>query len=60
MVFPLGMYGAAAFRMRAAIGLDAFEWLPKIVLAIALLAWSLTFLGLVHSGVRAVRRAGAS
>ena len=60
MVFPLGMYGAATFRMRAAIGLDAFEWLPKIVLAIALLAWSLTFLGLVHAGVRAVRRAGAS
>ena len=56
MVFPLGMYGAATFRMRAAIGLDAFEWLPKVVLAIALLAWSLTFLGLVHEGVRAVRR----
>ena len=60
MVFPLGMYGAATFRMRAAIGLDAFEWLPKVVLAIALLAWSLTFLGLVHAGVRAAQRARAS
>ena len=56
MVFPLGMYGAATFRMRAAIGLEAFEWLPKLVLAIALLAWTVTSLGLVLVGVRAVRR----
>ncbi len=56
MVFPLGMYGAATFRMRAAISLEAFEWLPKVVLAIALLAWSVTSLGLVLVGVRAVRR----
>ena len=56
MVFPLGMYGAATFRMRAAISLEALEWLPKVVLAIALLAWSVTSLGLVLIGVRAVRR----
>jgi tellurite resistance protein TehA-like permease len=53
MVFPLGMYGAATFRMRAAIGLEAFEWLPEVVLAIALLAWSVTFFGLAHAGARA-------
>ena len=29
LVFPLGMYGAATFRMRAAIELDALEWLPQ-------------------------------
>ena len=29
LVFPLGMYSAATFRMRAAIDLDALAWLPK-------------------------------
>ena len=29
LVFPLGMYGAATFRMRAAIELEAFGWLPE-------------------------------
>ena len=33
LVFPLGMYSAATFRIRAAIGLDALEWLPKVALA---------------------------
>ena len=56
MVFPLGMFGAATFRMRAAIALGALEWLPKVVLTIALVAWTVTFLGLVHEAVRAVRR----
>jgi tellurite resistance protein TehA-like permease len=56
LVFPLGMYGAATFRMRAAIQLDALEWLPKVAFAVALLAWTLTFVGLVHLGVTALRR----
>lgn len=59
LVFPIGMYGAATFRMRAAISLDDLEWLPQITLAGALLAWSATFVGLVHAlargAVRAVR-----
>jgi tellurite resistance protein TehA-like permease len=46
MVFPLGMYGAATFRMRSAIDLDALEWLPKLVLVVALIAWAVTFVGL--------------
>jgi tellurite resistance protein TehA-like permease len=57
LVFPLGMYGAATYRMRAAIRLDALEWLPKVTLAIALLAWTLTFVGLVHAAVSAFGRA---
>lgn len=48
MVFPLGMYGAATYRMRAAIDLDALAWLPQIELAVALTAWSVTFVGLLH------------
>jgi tellurite resistance protein TehA-like permease len=46
MVFPLGMYGAATYRMRAAIDLDALAWLPKVELAVSLTAWALTFVGL--------------
>lgn len=46
MVFPLGMYGAATYRMRAAIDLDALAWLPKVELAVSLTAWAITFAGL--------------
>jgi tellurite resistance protein TehA-like permease len=46
MVFPLGMYGAATYRMRAAIDLDTLAWLPKVELAVSLTAWTITFVGL--------------
>jgi len=46
MVFPLGMYGAATYRMNAAIDFDALAWLPKIELVVALCAWTVTFVGL--------------
>ena len=55
LVFPLGMYGAATFRMRAAIDLQELAWLPKLTLVIAVGAWALTFAGLVYT--TAVRRA---
>ena len=48
LVFPLGMYSAATFRMRAAIGLEALEWLPQLALAAAFVAWAAAFFGLVH------------
>ena len=48
MVFPLGMYGAATYRMRAAIDLAALAWLPKLELAVAFTAWAITFGGLLH------------
>jgi tellurite resistance protein TehA-like permease len=59
LVFPLGMYGAATFRMRAAIHLSALGWLPKLTLGVALAAWIATFFGLVHhAGIG--RRQGTS
>jgi len=48
LVFPLGMYGAATYRMRAATHLEALGWLPAFTLGIALVAWTITFLGLLH------------
>ena len=49
LVFPLGMYGAATFKMRSVIGLDQLGWVPKITLAVALVAWTITALGMIWS-----------
>ncbi|MCE3553571.1 tellurite resistance/C4-dicarboxylate transporter family protein [Pseudonocardia sp. RS11V-5] len=51
LVFPLGMYAVATFRMRLAIGLDLLGWLPAVVLTLALVGWAATFTGLTHRGV---------
>ncbi len=56
LVFPIGMYGAATFRMRTAITLDHLDWLPQVTLAAAMLAWSATFLGLVHTLAKGLAR----
>jgi hypothetical protein len=53
LVFPLGMYGAATFRMRSVIQLDRLEWAPKITLGVALAAWAAAFTGLAVQGGRA-------
>lgn len=49
MVFPLGMYGVATARMRAAVDLEALGWLPFLTLAVALCAWTVTFVGLAST-----------
>ena len=56
LIFPLGMYGAATFKMRAVVDLDALEWVPKITLAVALTAWTAAFAGMLVQGARAARR----
>ena len=49
LVFPLGMYGAATYRMRAATELGAaLGWLPKVAFAVALVPWAAAFAGLLH------------
>jgi tellurite resistance protein TehA-like permease len=49
LVFPLGMYAVATFRMRTAIDLSALGWVPKAALAVALTAWALAFAGLLFT-----------
>jgi len=56
LVFPLGMYGVATFKMRAVVQLDALEWAPKITFAVALVAWTAAFAGMLVQGGRALRR----
>jgi tellurite resistance protein TehA-like permease len=53
LVFPLGMYAVATFKMRLAIELGMLAWLPVVALAIALVAWAATFFGLLHHVTRA-------
>jgi hypothetical protein len=59
LVFPIGMYGAATFRMRAALSLDTLEVVPEVTLVVAIAAWSSAFAGLLHhlaTNVVALRR----
>lgn len=53
LVFPLGMYAVATFKMRLAINLGMLAWLSVVALAIALVAWTATFFGLLHHVMRA-------
>ena len=47
MVFPLGMYGVATFRMTRALDLEFLRWLPSLTFFVALSAWAATAFGLV-------------
>ncbi|WP_328474994.1 tellurite resistance/C4-dicarboxylate transporter family protein [Actinoplanes sp. NBC_00393] len=48
LVFPIGMYSAATFRMLDAIRQEGLGWVPQVALAVALVAWAVTFGGLLH------------
>jgi tellurite resistance protein TehA-like permease len=56
LVFPLGMYGVATFRMQTALGISFLHWVPTAFFWIALAAWAVTLVGLARSASR--RRAG--
>ncbi|MGB0113946.1 MAG: hypothetical protein WBP59_12045, partial [Ilumatobacteraceae bacterium] len=43
-----GMYSVATYKMLGAIDLDGLDWLPVLALVGALVAWTVTFVGLVH------------
>jgi tellurite resistance protein TehA-like permease len=55
LVFPIGMYGVATFRMIAVTGFTDLELWPKLALAMALAAWTAAFIGLVVSLASAAR-----
>jgi tellurite resistance protein TehA-like permease len=59
LVFPLGMYSAATFRMSAALQIDFLEIVPKVALGIALVAWGLAAIGLVRHLSGGLRRSSA-
>lgn len=49
MVFPIGMYSVATRRMLQALEISALGWLPDLVFVVAMVAWSATAIGMVHS-----------
>jgi tellurite resistance protein TehA-like permease len=51
-VFPLGMYTACTFRMAEVLKLDFLMIIPKVAIYIALAAWALTFIGMLHIMVK--------
>jgi tellurite resistance protein TehA-like permease len=52
LVFPLGMYGAATYRMAGELELTFLDWLPKAFLALALVAWAVTLVGMARGPLR--------
>ncbi len=51
-VFPQGMYTACTYQLAYAMNLRFLNVIPKYFIYVALLAWLLVFLGLVHSLAR--------
>ncbi|WP_417543247.1 tellurite resistance/C4-dicarboxylate transporter family protein [Marinobacter sp.] len=48
-VFPLGMYAASTYEMTAALGFHFLDFIPISFFYLALVAWAITFIGLVRS-----------
>lgn len=60
MVFPLGMYTVCTFRLAQVTELDDLLVIPRYFVYPALVAWSVTFLAMLFSLVKASRRAAPS
>lgn len=56
MVFPLGMYTVCTLQLSKALALDFLLFIPRAFLFVALAAWLITFIGLLHSLLRAPAR----
>jgi tellurite resistance protein TehA-like permease len=52
MVFPLGMYATASWRLSQAFDLPFVAVIPHVFVWVALAAWSLTFAGMLRAGWR--------
>lgn len=55
MVFPLGMYTACTFRLAEACEIDFLYIIPRYFVFIAIIAWSITALGLAGRIIRILK-----
>jgi tellurite resistance protein TehA-like permease len=55
LVFPLGMYTLATYRLSLAADFPPLQWLPRGMLWIALAAWALTMTGTLGAAWRVLR-----
>ncbi|HPI79086.1 MAG TPA: C4-dicarboxylate ABC transporter, partial [Cyclobacteriaceae bacterium] len=53
-VFPLGMYTVSTFEMADAMSLGFLLPLPRYFVYLALMAWAITFIGLLRTLFRRV------
>jgi tellurite resistance protein TehA-like permease len=63
LVFPLGMYTLATWRLSLAADFLPLQWVPRVMIWISLAAWALTMLGALAAWWRVLRapaRPGAS
>jgi tellurite resistance protein TehA-like permease len=49
MHFPVGMYTVCTFQLSKAIGFEPLMLIPRYFVFIALAAWLVTLVGLIHS-----------
>ncbi|MBI4247694.1 MAG: tellurite resistance/C4-dicarboxylate transporter family protein [Candidatus Rokubacteria bacterium] len=54
LVFPVGMYTASTWELERALGTGMLAWIPRYVVYIALVAWTVTFIGLLRRLARGV------
>jgi tellurite resistance protein TehA-like permease len=47
-VFPLGMYTACTYRITQVMQANILEWIPRVFVYVALMAWLATFAGLLR------------
>ena len=59
-VFPLGMYAVATHSMLGALEFNFLNWVPGVFLALALMAWLATLLGMLHAIWQLQRHASAA
>lgn len=56
VVFPLGMYAVCTWQMDRALGLGLLDPLSRASFCVALAAWAITFLGMLHAMIGGLRQ----